>query len=56
MVDVLFIFIFVAFFALMVAFVRVCERVVGTDDPVEPDYVDAAESDPTTTTAEEVPA
>ena len=55
MADVLFIFIFVAFFALMVAFVRVCERVVGKDGVDGSDPVDAAEPDPTTT-PEEVPA
>ena len=34
MVDLLFVAILVAFFALMVLFVSVCERVVGKDEPV----------------------
>ena len=35
MADVLFLAILVAFFALMVAFVYLCERVVGKDEPVD---------------------
>ena len=58
MVDLLFIAILVAFFALMVAFVYLCERVVGKDEPVG--TVASAETDTDTdtdsTTAQEVPA
>ena len=32
MADLLFVVVIVAFFALMVAFVRVCERIVGPDE------------------------
>ena len=56
MVDLLFIAILVAFFALMVAFVRVCERIVGRDDVVGTDVdLDVAEANDATIT-EEVPA
>jgi len=34
-VDVLYIAVTVAFFALMVGFVRLCERVVGKDDVID---------------------
>jgi hypothetical protein len=44
--DVLFLFIIVAFFALMVAFVRVCERVVGTEEVIA-DSVEAPGSEST---------
>jgi hypothetical protein len=58
MADLIFIAILVAFFALMVAFVRVCERVVGKDGSAG--TVPATESDtdtaPIDTTIEEVPA
>lgn len=54
MADLLFIGIFVVFFALMVAFVRLCERVVGKDEAVEPD-VGVAKPE-TVATLEEVPA
>jgi hypothetical protein len=51
--DLLYLLTIVAFFALMVLFVRVCERVVGKDTAAAPDV-----EDPTTDTAvpEEVPA
>ncbi len=35
MADVIYIVVLIAFFALMVAFVRVCERVVGEEDVTE---------------------
>ena len=35
MVDLLFIVILVAFFALMVTFVRLCERIVGKEGAVD---------------------
>jgi len=53
MADLLYVVVIIAFFALMVAFVRVCERIVGTDEAV------GTESDPDrseSTTPEEVPA
>ena len=40
MVDVLYIAGLIAFFALMVGFVRLCERVVGKDDVVDVDHAD----------------
>ncbi len=40
MVDVLYIAVLIAFFALMVGFVRLCERVVGRDDVVDVDLTD----------------
>jgi len=40
MADLLYVVVIIAFFALMVAFVRVCERIVGTDEAV------GTESDP----------
>jgi hypothetical protein len=63
MVDVIYIVILVAFFALMVAFVRVCERVVGKEDVTEADLTDdveggsaivASSSESTHSTPEEV--
>ncbi len=36
MTDVIFLAIFVVFFALMVALVRFCESIVGKDDAVDP--------------------
>ena len=54
MADLLFLGVFIAFFALMVAFVRVCERVVGKDEAAEP-ASDSAAPD-TFASAEEVPA
>lgn len=59
MVDLLFIAILVAFFALMVGFVHICERVVGKDElvgtgPAEESDTDTTQTD--TTTTEEVPA
>jgi len=51
--DALFLLIIVAFFALMVAFVHVCERVVGSEDIVT-DGTEAPESE--STVPEEVPA
>ena len=58
MIDLLFIVILVAFFALMVAFVRLCERIVGKDEADRTDAVpEDTEIDPTEhTTPEEVPA
>jgi hypothetical protein len=40
MIDVLYIAVFVAFFALMVAFVFWCERIVGKEDVTEVDLAD----------------
>ena len=45
MADVIYIVVIVAFFALMVAFVRVCERVVGKEDVTEADFTDDVEGD-----------
>ena len=45
MADVIYILVLVAFFALMVAFVRVCERVVGKEDVTEADLTDDVEGD-----------
>ena len=59
MVDLLFVAILVAFFALMVAFVRLCERVVGKDEPAGTGPATGSDTDTTqthTTTIEEVPA
>lgn len=56
MADLLYLATIVAFFALMVVFVRVCERIVGKDDVVGTD-VDTDVPDPVyTTVTEEVPA
>lgn len=33
MLDLLFIVVLIAFFALMVAFVRMCERIIGPETP-----------------------
>jgi hypothetical protein len=58
--DLLFLATIVAFFALMVVFVRVCERVVGKDDAVgpgfDPDAPDTAPDANDATVIEEVPA
>jgi len=56
--DVLYLLTMVAFFALMVAFVRVCERVVGREDVVGSDGVvgDADDAESEATIPEEVPA
>ena len=54
MADLLYVVVIIAFFALMVAFVRVCERVVGKDEAAESDSDSAATA--TYTSAEEVPA
>ena len=63
MVDLLFVAILAAFFALMVLFVSVCERIVGKDGSVGTDQVGGLTTDTgadtgadTTTTTEEVPA
>ena len=58
MADLLYLVTIVAFFALMVAFVRLCERIVGKDDVVGTDLdVDAPETqDLHTETPEEVSA
>jgi hypothetical protein len=42
MIDVLYIAVFIAFFALMVVFVHWCERIIGKEDVTE---VDLAEDD-----------
>jgi len=53
MADIIYIVAFVAFFALMVAFVHLCERIVGRGDAVESGGIAGA---PDATVAEEVPA
>ena len=53
MADLIFIATLVAFFALMVVLVRVCERVIGKEDAVDADPI-AGDTD--ATTPEEVPA
>jgi len=54
--DLLYLATIVAFFALMVVFVRICERIVGRDDVVGTDVdPDVAVADDATIT-EEVPA
>jgi len=54
--DLLYLATIVAFFALMVVFVRVCERIVGRDDVVGTDVdLDVPEANDATIT-EEVPA
>jgi hypothetical protein len=40
MIDVLYIAVLIAFFVLMVGFVRLCERVVGKDDAIDVDLAD----------------
>ena len=58
MADLLYLVTIVAFFALMVAFVRLCERIVGKDDAVGTDLdADAPDTqDLETETPEEVSA
>jgi hypothetical protein len=60
MIDLLYIVTIIAFFALMVAFVRFCEHIVGKDDAVDLAYQGIDESSPVAdssiTTPEEVPA
>ncbi len=67
MLDVIFIATLIAFFALMVAFVRWCEHIVGKEEvtPLDPDDTDLPEEDgdqrdraaeSTTKTPEEVPS
>ena len=59
MVDLLFVVILVAFFALMVAFVRICERIVGKEEALGAGPVGQHTSDTdvdTDTVTEEVPA
>ena len=43
MADALFIAILVAFFAVCVGFVRICDRVIGADDAVAPAGPDEVE-------------
>jgi hypothetical protein len=56
--DLLYLVTIVAFFALMVAFVRLCERIVGKDDALGADLgADAPDTqDQQTETPEEVSA
>ncbi len=64
MVDLLYVATIIGFFALMVAFVRWCEHIIGKDDPVDFAYdgiEDDADDNPrhhgsTTPEPEEVPA
>lgn len=62
MVDLLYIVTIIGFFALMVAFVRFCEHIVGKDSATELAYEGIDESSPVAdahapvTTHEEVPA
>jgi len=53
MADIIYIVVFVAFFALMVAFVHLCERIVGQGDAVESG---GTAGDPDAIRPEEVPA
>jgi len=61
-VDLLYVVILVAFFALMVAFVHLCERVVGKEEPqgagarTASDTDDDVDVDTLSTSTEEVPA
>jgi hypothetical protein len=54
--DLLYVMAIVAFFALMVLFVRLCERIVGKDDVVGTDLDAPDAGDPVITAPEEVPA
>ena len=54
MIDVLFIAVLIAFFALMVAFVHWCERIVGKEDVGEVDLADDDEGAPVTEPASTV--
>ena len=61
MVDLLYIVVIIAFFGLMVLFVRWCERIIGKDDAVDLAYegIDGASpiadsTDTTETTPEEL--
>ena len=60
MTDLIFIATLIAFFALMVVFVRFCERIVGKEDVTGPDpaaELDAdADAESGVVTPEEVPA
>jgi hypothetical protein len=62
MIDVLYIAVFIAFFALMVAFVHWCDRIIGKEDVTEVDLTDDDEGAPVTEpastikTPEEVPS
>lgn len=61
MADIPFVAVFIAFFALMVGFVRLCERIVGTEDVTTgaggdaPDVSDAMPAPPPTPTAPPTP-
>jgi hypothetical protein len=46
MVDLLYIVVIIAFFGLMVAFVRLCEHIIGKDDAVDMAYEGIDESSP----------
>ena len=58
MVDLLYIVVIIAFFGLMVAFVRWCEHIIGKDDAVDMAYEGIDEASPVadnhTTTNEEM--
>jgi hypothetical protein len=66
MLDVIYIAVFIAFFALMVAFVHWCDRIIGKEDVTEVDQAlddtdeesatDRPDSDTTIKTPEEVPS
>ena len=61
MPDILFVAVFIAFFALMVGFVRLCERIVGTEDVTTgaggdaPDVGDDTPAPPPASTASPTP-
>jgi hypothetical protein len=56
MVDVLYVAIIIAFFGLMVAFVRWCEHIIGTDDAVDLPYDGIEDDTPPETTDRPEPA
>jgi hypothetical protein len=66
MIDVIYIAVFIAFFALMVAFVHWCDRIIGKEDVTEVDLTDddvdagpatdRTDSASTVKTPEEVPS
>jgi hypothetical protein len=49
--DLLFVAVVVAFFAVTLAYVKGCERIIGPDTPLPDEDVDAARADVVVTTA-----
>lgn len=56
MVDLLYIVVIIAFFALMVALVRWCEHIIGKDDVVDLAYEGIADTAPIAETTHTDPA